>query len=178
MWDDDKVHPRDSSVPMLKLRLDTVRIGVVPNLTEGAPAAAAATAAAAAPGAGPSPSSAAAPLVEYRLHTAVLPLRVIVSYEVVAFFMGLADAAAAGGADEAAPTDEEDAPAPAGTFLQFVDIRPLRLNIDYEPSPVDRVALFGGDMKQLMNLVQRGGARACVCVCVYVCVCVCVCVYV
>ena len=154
IWDDDKAHPRVTGVPMLKLRLDTVRVGAVSNPSEGeSPAAAAA---AAVPTAPPAP-----PLVEYRIHAAALPLRVIVSYEVLAFFMGLANAAAEEEANVAGSGAPEPpvAAASSSAFLQFVDIRALKLNIDYEPSPVDRAALMGGDMKQLMNLVRQRRAR-------------------
>lgn len=118
---------------------------------------------------------------EYRLALALLPLRLRLDQDVVAFLssFGGAVASAAAPAPAAAPSDAPAgaaAAAPAGAdfpagcyagegdeedyaapYFQCVDVRACGVLIDYRPRRVDVAALRDGSFAELLNLVPWGG---------------------
>jgi len=101
--------------------------------------------------------------VEYRLNASVIPVRVFLDENVINFVKDtlelsqqLVVSGVAVAPGEAAPKPKPT-PADAVMFFQMVQVRPIDIKIDYNPSPVDFTALQQGDYLQILNLCPLDG---------------------
>ncbi|KAL3156294.1 hypothetical protein ABBQ32_012565 [Trebouxia sp. C0010 RCD-2024] len=103
---------------------------------------------------------------EYRLSAALLPLRLRIDQNIVAFLQDFFSAPEAdGGTKErlggelTTPTASIHQPEGPGVFLQKVDIHSFSVVIDYQPRRLDAAALTAGSFVEVLNLVPWGGVQ-------------------
>ena len=104
---------------------------------------------------------------EYRLSVALLPLRLRIDQNMVAFLQAFFTAPESGtGSQEGSDTQQSDGANAAiqpsdssGVFLQKVDVQAFSVVIDYQPRRLDAAALRAGSFVEVLNLVPWGGVQ-------------------